>query len=121
MRPSIRKLGSCPAHWQTFLSWCTESKLFVIFCVSNLFCLKNMAWTEKQQQFRIKNLTSYVFTVNVQCQMDETRESLEVLQDIVDTQELREKQLDHRFELALYQERRLKELEDLKGNCYSNM
>ena len=48
--------------------------------------------------------------------MDETRESLEVLQDIVDTQELREKQLDHRFELALYQERRLKELEDLKSN-----
>ncbi|CAG7718337.1 unnamed protein product [Allacma fusca] len=52
--------------------------------------------------------------LNVQCQMDETNESLEALQDIVDTQELREKQLDHRFQLALYQERRLNELEGLK-------
>ena len=52
--------------------------------------------------------------------MDETHESLENLQEVVEIQELREKQLDHRFQLALYQERRLNELEDLKGIVLQN-
>lgn len=37
-----------------------------------------------------------------------------MLEDMVETQELREKQLDHRFQLALYQEKRASELQDLK-------
>jgi len=38
-----------------------------------------------------------------------------MLEDMIETQELREKQLDHRFQLALYQEKRMSELDDLKG------
>jgi len=34
---------------------------------------------------------------------------------LIETQELREKELDHRFQLALYGEKRLGELEDLKA------
>lgn len=54
-------------------------------------------------------------TVNVQCAFEETEAALLMLEDMVETQELREKQLDHRFQLALYQEKRASELQDLKG------
>lgn len=36
------------------------------------------------------------------------------LEDIIETQELQEKQLDHRFQLALYKERKLAEYEEVK-------
>ena len=47
--------------------------------------------------------------------MEETNEALDNLQEIVDTQELREKQLDHRFQLVVYQEKRQRELDNVKG------
>jgi len=56
-----------------------------------------------------------ISSVNVQCAFDETEEALLMLEDLIETQELREKQLEHRFQLALYQERREAELDDLKG------
>lgn len=56
-----------------------------------------------------------IFVVNVQCAFEETEAALLMLEDMVETQELREKQLDHRFQLALYQEKRASELQDLKG------
>ncbi len=56
-----------------------------------------------------------IFIVNVQCAFEETEAALLMLEDMVETQELREKQLDHRFQLALYQEKRASELQDLKG------
>lgn len=34
---------------------------------------------------------------------------------MIETQELREKELEHRFQLALYQNKRAAELDDLKG------
>ncbi|XP_021962888.1 dysbindin [Folsomia candida] len=52
--------------------------------------------------------------LNLQCAFDETEDALLTLEDMIETQELREKQLDHRFQLALYQEKRMSELEDLK-------
>ena len=62
------------------------------------------------------NLISHpISSVNVQCAFDETEEALLMLEDLIETQELREKQLEHRFQLALYQERREAELDDLKG------
>ncbi|ODM91107.1 Dysbindin protein [Orchesella cincta] len=56
----------------------------------------------------------FVTSVNVQCAFEETEGALLMLEDMVETQELREKQLDHRFQLALYQEKRASELQDLK-------
>lgn len=37
------------------------------------------------------------------------------LEDIVETQELQERQLDHRFQLAMYKEKKLQELERVRG------
>lgn len=42
---------------------------------------------------------------------DDVELGLAKLEDTVETQELQERQLDHRFQLALYKERRLAELE----------
>jgi hypothetical protein len=61
------------------------------------------------------SVCSIITLVNVQCAFDETEEALLLLEDMIETQELREKELEHRFQLALYQERRAAELDDLKG------
>jgi len=41
-----------------------------------------------------------------------------MLEDMINLQELREKQLDHRFQLAIYQEKRMSELDALKGKNF---
>ena len=46
---------------------------------------------------------------------DEVEHNLLQLEDIVETQELQERQLDHRFQLALYKEKKLQELERVRG------
>jgi ribosomal protein L29 len=42
------------------------------------------------------------------------------LENLVETQALREEQLDHRFQLAMYKEKKLAEFEDFRSNfcCY---
>jgi hypothetical protein len=37
------------------------------------------------------------------------------LEDMVETQDLQERQLDHRFQFALYKEKKLAELEAVRG------
>lgn len=55
------------------------------------------------------------FTVNLQCAFDETEDALLMLEDMIETQELREKQLENRFQIYIYQEKRISELDILKG------
>jgi len=43
------------------------------------------------------------------------------LENLIETQELREKQLEHRFQLALYQEKRMADLDQLKGNPFHTL
>lgn len=73
---------------------------------------------EERNKGRIRegSIQELSFTVNLQCAFDETEDALLMLEDMIETQELREKQLEQRFQLALYQEKRMSELEDLKGN-----
>jgi hypothetical protein len=52
--------------------------------------------------------------LNAQCALEETNHALVTLEDMIETQELREKELEHRFQLALYQSKRAAELNDLK-------
>lgn len=54
-------------------------------------------------------------SANVQCAFDETEEALLELENMIETQGLREKELEHRFQLALYRKKREDELDDLKG------
>lgn len=44
--------------------------------------------------------------------------SLIHLQDLIETRELQERQLDHRFQLALYKEKKLSQLENTRGWFY---
>lgn len=46
---------------------------------------------------------------------DEVEHNLLQFEDIVETQEHQERQLDHRFQLALYKEKKLQELERVRG------
>jgi hypothetical protein len=39
------------------------------------------------------------------------------LEDMVETQDLQERQLDHRFQFALYKEKKLSELEVVRGTA----
>jgi len=57
----------------------------------------------------------YSDLVNVQCAFDETEEAVLQLENMIETIELREKELEHRFQLTLYQKKREDELDDLKG------
>ena len=50
---------------------------------------------------------------------DEVEHNLLQLEDIVETQELQERQLDHRFQLALYKEKKLQELERVRESLVS--
>ena len=55
----------------------------------------------------------------VQGLFEDVEKSLILLEDMIEVQELQEKQLDRRFSLALYKERRNNELSQLKGK-YGN-
>jgi dysbindin len=47
---------------------------------------------------------------------EEVEHSLLELENLVETQALREEQLDHRFQLAMYKEKKLAEFEDFRSN-----
>ena len=49
---------------------------------------------------------------------EDVETSLFQLEDMVETQELQERQLDHRFQFALYKEKKLGELESVRGKFY---
>ncbi|KAK3927881.1 Dysbindin protein-like protein [Frankliniella fusca] len=51
---------------------------------------------------------------NLQEIFDEVEHNLLQLEDIIETQEHQERQLDHRFQLALYKEKKLQELERVR-------
>ncbi|XP_054710676.1 dysbindin-A-like [Uloborus diversus] len=45
---------------------------------------------------------------------EEVEDALMNLEDVIETQELQERQLDHRFQLAMYKEKKLADFEDMK-------
>ncbi|KAF8788080.1 Dysbindin like protein [Argiope bruennichi] len=45
----------------------------------------------------------------------EVEDALVNLEDVIETQELQERQLDHRFQLAMYKEKKLADFEDMKA------
>ncbi|GBN05310.1 hypothetical protein AVEN_67889-1 [Araneus ventricosus] len=45
---------------------------------------------------------------------EEVEDALVNLEDVIETQELQERQLDHRFQLAMYKEKKLADFEDMK-------
>lgn len=47
---------------------------------------------------------------------DEVEKALIQFEDLVETRELQDRELDHRFQLALYKERKLSVLENVRGN-----
>lgn len=51
---------------------------------------------------------------------EEVEHSLLELENLVETQALREEQLDHRFQLAMYKEKKLAEFEDFRSNIWFN-
>lgn len=51
---------------------------------------------------------------NLQELFDEVEHNLLQLEDVVETQEHQERQLDHRFQLAMYKEKKLQELERVR-------
>lgn len=46
---------------------------------------------------------------------EEVEDALMNLEDVIEIQELQERQLDHRFQLAMYKEKKLADFEDMKG------
>lgn len=48
---------------------------------------------------------------------EEVEDALVNLEDVIEIQELQERQLDHRFQLAMYKEKKLADFEDMKGFC----
>ncbi|GIY13107.1 uncharacterized protein CDAR_420701 [Caerostris darwini] len=46
---------------------------------------------------------------------EEVEDALINLEDVIETQELQERQLDHRFQLAMYKEKKLADFEDMKA------
>ncbi|XP_055943222.1 dysbindin-like [Argiope bruennichi] len=46
---------------------------------------------------------------------EEVEDALVNLEDVIETQELQERQLDHRFQLAMYKEKKLADFEDMKA------
>ena len=51
---------------------------------------------------------------------EEVEDALFHLEDVLETQKLREQQLDHRFQFALYKEKRLAELEHYRSELNSS-
>ncbi|GFT72270.1 uncharacterized protein NPIL_38601, partial [Nephila pilipes] len=45
---------------------------------------------------------------------EEVEDALINLEDVIEIQELQERQLDHRFQLAMYKEKKLADFEDMK-------
>lgn len=48
---------------------------------------------------------------------DAVEKALLQLEDLVETRELQDRELDHRFQLALYKEKKLSMLENVRGGC----
>ncbi|XP_065354042.1 dysbindin protein homolog [Cloeon dipterum] len=64
--------------------------------------------------YKVQELIEEINTLKNTC--EEVQHSLLELEDLVETQVLREEQLDHRFQLAMYKEKKLAEFEEFRKN-----
>lgn len=91
-------------------TWWTKSVAGKIYF--SCFCIQ-------EQKFKDIGNVNLVFSGTLEEAFDEVEAALFRLEDLNETLELQSRQLDHRFQLALYKEKKLSELDSTRGGeCF---
>jgi hypothetical protein len=78
--------------------------------------------SDEISSYVLKNLYLFMFnslTGSLESQFSDVEIALLALEDTIDARELQERQLDQRFQVALYQEKRRAEFEELSSNSFN--
>ncbi|KAG8200302.1 hypothetical protein JTE90_028486 [Oedothorax gibbosus] len=86
------------------------------YCFGHLSCIRqlnNQLAALPQLQTGIMDLMGKIG--ELEGLFEEVEDALVNLEDVIEIQELQERQLDHRFQLAMYKEKKLADFEDMKA------